>query len=85
MAATGATAAAPAPPAEGKVIPIHSLDEWSMQIDEANSTDTKKLVFIDFFLMRLFFSLLRGSHLLGRWLGAMAFWQRFCLLKKQFI
>jgi hypothetical protein len=25
---------------QGKVIPIHSLDEWSMQIDEANSTDT---------------------------------------------
>jgi thioredoxin 1 len=55
MAETGATAAGGAPPAEGKVIPIHSLDEWSMQIDEANSTDTKKLVFIDFFLMRFSF------------------------------
>ncbi|GJM89015.1 hypothetical protein PR202_ga05610 [Eleusine coracana subsp. coracana] len=50
-AAAAAAAAAPAPalaPAEGSVIPIHSLDEWSMQIDEANSTDTKKLVVIDF-------------------------------------
>jgi hypothetical protein len=46
MAETGAAAA---PSAEGKVIPIHSLDEWSMQIDEANSTDTKKLVFLDLF------------------------------------
>jgi thioredoxin 1 len=54
MAETGAAAAAPAPPAEGKVIPIHSLDEWSMQIDEANSTDTKKLVFLDFFLIAPF-------------------------------
>ncbi|KAF8719324.1 hypothetical protein HU200_024024 [Digitaria exilis] len=54
MASSGAEgkaeAAAPAPtpaaPAEGSVIAIHSLDEWSIQIEEANSA--KKLVVIDF-------------------------------------
>ncbi|CAL4902359.1 unnamed protein product [Urochloa decumbens] len=49
MASSGAeaTAAAAAPaPAEGSVIAIHSLDEWSIQIEEANSA--KKLVVIDF-------------------------------------
>ncbi|CAN6327675.1 unnamed protein product, partial [Urochloa humidicola] len=52
MASSGAeataAAAAPAPlaPAEGSVIAIHSLDEWSIYIEEANSA--KKLVVIDF-------------------------------------
>ncbi|KAL6841508.1 hypothetical protein ACP4OV_028651 [Aristida adscensionis] len=54
MAAPGAEAAAaaeapapvPAVPAEGAVIPVHSLDEWSIYIEEANSA--KKLVVIDF-------------------------------------
>ncbi|PUZ65211.1 hypothetical protein GQ55_3G205600 [Panicum hallii var. hallii] len=41
-----AAAATPAAPAEGSVIAIHSLDEWSIQIEEANSA--KKLVVIDF-------------------------------------
>ncbi|XP_062181438.1 thioredoxin H-type-like [Phragmites australis] len=38
--------AASAAAAEGSVIAIHSLDEWSIQIEEANSA--KKLVVIDF-------------------------------------
>jgi hypothetical protein len=43
MAASEAAAAAtPVAPAEGSVIAIHSLDEWSIQIEEANSA--KKLV-----------------------------------------
>ncbi|CAL4894359.1 unnamed protein product [Urochloa decumbens] len=49
MASSGAeatAAAAPPAPAEGSVIAIHSLDEWSIQIEEANSA--KKLVVIDF-------------------------------------
>ncbi|RCV17021.1 hypothetical protein SETIT_3G185400v2 [Setaria italica] len=51
MASSGAEAApAPAPPpvgpAEGSVIAIHSLDEWSIQIEEAISKN--KLVVIDF-------------------------------------
>ncbi|CAD6271642.1 unnamed protein product [Miscanthus lutarioriparius] len=41
-----AAAATPVAPAEGSVIAIHSLDEWSIQIEEANSA--KKLVVIDF-------------------------------------
>lgn len=64
MAETGKAAATPAPTpalAEGSVIPIHSLDEWSMQIDEANSTADKKLVFVDIFLSPFFFCLLQGS------------------------
>ncbi|CAN6288582.1 unnamed protein product, partial [Urochloa humidicola] len=44
--ATAAAAPAPAVPVEGSVIAIHSLDEWSIQIEEANSA--KKLVVIDF-------------------------------------
>ncbi|KAF8715855.1 hypothetical protein HU200_026809 [Digitaria exilis] len=45
---TEATAPAPTPaaPVEGSVIAIHSLEEWSIQIEEANSA--KKLVVIDF-------------------------------------
>ncbi|XP_066366841.1 thioredoxin H-type-like [Miscanthus floridulus] len=47
MASEAAAAAAtPVAPAEGSVIAIHSLDEWSIQIEEANSA--KKLVVIDF-------------------------------------
>jgi thioredoxin 1 len=56
MASSGAeaagapAAAAPAPvaPAEGSVITINSLEEWSIQIDEANSK--KKLVPVSSFL-----------------------------------
>ncbi|XP_062183928.1 uncharacterized protein LOC133887926 isoform X2 [Phragmites australis] len=33
---------------EESVIAIHSLDEWSIQLDEANSADPKKLVVIHF-------------------------------------
>ncbi|XP_066362183.1 thioredoxin H-type-like [Miscanthus floridulus] len=44
--AAAAAAATPVAPAEGSVIAIHSLDEWSIQIEEANSA--KKLVVIDF-------------------------------------
>jgi len=40
--AAAAAAATPVAPAEGSVIAIHSLDEWSIQIEEANSA--KKLV-----------------------------------------
>ncbi|KAL5203058.1 hypothetical protein ABZP36_014010 [Zizania latifolia] len=43
--AASATAAA-AHVVEGSVIAIHSLDEWTIQIEEANSA--KKLVVIDF-------------------------------------
>uniref|UniRef100_A0A0E0HGL5 Thioredoxin domain-containing protein n=1 Tax=Oryza nivara TaxID=4536 RepID=A0A0E0HGL5_ORYNI len=39
-------AASAAAQAEGTVIAIHSLDEWTIQIEEANSA--KKLVVIDF-------------------------------------
>uniref|UniRef100_A0A0D9WIE8 Phloem sap 13 kDa protein 1 n=1 Tax=Leersia perrieri TaxID=77586 RepID=A0A0D9WIE8_9ORYZ len=39
-------AAAPAAQAEGVVIAIHSLEEWTIQIEEANTA--KKLVVIDF-------------------------------------
>nr|ACG35158.1 ubiquitin-conjugating enzyme E2-17 kDa [Zea mays] len=48
MAASEAAAAAATPvtPTEGTVIAIHSLEEWSIQIEEANSA--KKLVVIDF-------------------------------------
>lgn len=45
-AAAAAAAATPVAPTEGTVIAIHSLEEWSIQIEEANSA--KKLVVIDF-------------------------------------
>jgi hypothetical protein len=47
-----AAAATPAAPAEGSVIAIHSLDEWSIQIEEANSA--KKLVPLSSFVFFLF-------------------------------
>ena len=46
-----AAAATPVAPAEGSVIAIHSLDEWSIQIEEANSA--KKLVCFSAFVFRL--------------------------------
>jgi len=51
MATTEAAAATPVAPAEGSVIAIHSLDEWSIQIEEANSA--KKLVCFSVLVLRL--------------------------------
>ena len=59
--ASESAAATPVAPAEGSVIAIHSLDEWSIQIEEANSA--KKLVLF----LSLYFASLCVS-LQGTWL-----------------
>ena len=60
MATPATEAATPAAPAEGSVIAIHSLDEWSTYIESANSA--KKLVPFSSFLFFLFL-LPRGINL----------------------
>ena len=60
MATPATEAATPEAPAEGSVIAIHSLDEWSTYIESANSA--KKLVPFSSFLFFLFL-LPRGINL----------------------
>lgn len=65
-AAAAAAAATPVAPTEGTVIAIHSLEEWSIQIEEANSA--KKLVCFSVLVLATYLVLKGyGAHVREIW------------------